>query len=370
MARPTKRRRSNGSVTYHEKWSLWFYRYWVGDKRKGGYAKTKAEADEKLNRALTYIADGMDLSIDPKFREYSDNWLTTKKSLGNNLAPKTIENYTDSLKRINEFIGHMKLSNIKASHLENAYREMILRGLSPATVRSTSSVFNTIWSSAFKKGIVKQNIGAIAERPRGVKRNPMVLGVEDMLNLIAESRAVKGGLIIEFLLRTGMRVTKEALDTKWHQIDFIEGTVTVGESKTDAGSFRVIPLDDELLEQLKLHQKEQESEINLDDPLKKFNPNGYVFCNGVGNKHSRENIKRDVWNKLKKSLGINMKMRIHDLRHNCGSYLLHDNVPVTVVSAWLGHADPSITMKIYAHELPNDLELGRNAMSKLSINKG
>jgi len=45
-------------------------------------------------------------------------------------------------------------------------------------------------------------------------------------------------------------------------------------------------------------------------------------------------------------------------------------VPVTVISKWLGHADPSITMKVYAHELPNDLEIGRTAMSKLAINKG
>ncbi len=59
-----------------------------------------------------------------------------------------------------------------------------------------------------------------------------------------------------------------------------------------------------------------------------------------------------------------------DLRHNYGSYLIHHNVPVTVISKWLGHADPSITMKVYAHELPNDLEIGRTAMSKLAINKG
>ena len=41
MARPTKRRRTLGSVTYHKRQNLYFWRYRIGDQRKGGYAKTK-----------------------------------------------------------------------------------------------------------------------------------------------------------------------------------------------------------------------------------------------------------------------------------------------------------------------------------------
>jgi hypothetical protein len=34
-------------------------------------------------------------------------------------------------------------------------------------------------------------------------------------------------------------------------------------------------------------------------------------------------------------------------RHNAGSYLLSENVPITLVSKILGHANPAITMSIY-----------------------
>jgi site-specific recombinase XerC len=39
----------------------------------------------------------------------------------------------------------------------------------------------------------------------------------------------------------------------------------------------------------------------------------------------------------------------HDLRHVHGTTLLLAGVPVYVVAERLGHADPSITLRVYAH---------------------
>lgn len=41
--------------------------------------------------------------------------------------------------------------------------------------------------------------------------------------------------------------------------------------------------------------------------------------------------------------------RAHDLRHIHATTLLLHGVPVHVVAARLGHADPSITLRVYAH---------------------
>jgi integrase len=43
--------------------------------------------------------------------------------------------------------------------------------------------------------------------------------------------------------------------------------------------------------------------------------------------------------------------RLHDLRHLHATTLLLAGVPVHVVAARLGHADPSITLRVYAHVL-------------------
>jgi integrase len=40
---------------------------------------------------------------------------------------------------------------------------------------------------------------------------------------------------------------------------------------------------------------------------------------------------------------------LHDLRHIHATTLLLSGVPVHVVAARLGHADPAITFRVYAH---------------------
>ena len=46
-------------------------------------------------------------------------------------------------------------------------------------------------------------------------------------------------------------------------------------------------------------------------------------------------------------------LRIHDLRQTFATLLLHAGPPITYVSQQLGHADASITLRVYAHYLPN-----------------
>lgn len=43
------------------------------------------------------------------------------------------------------------------------------------------------------------------------------------------------------------------------------------------------------------------------------------------------------------------RIRIHDLRHSHATMLIHEGVPVTSVSKHLGHANVSVTMKVYSH---------------------
>src|ERR1700759_2420109 len=44
-------------------------------------------------------------------------------------------------------------------------------------------------------------------------------------------------------------------------------------------------------------------------------------------------------------------IRLHDLRHLHATTLLLAGVPVHVVAARLGHADPAVTLRVYSHVL-------------------
>ncbi|MGN6175423.1 MAG: tyrosine-type recombinase/integrase [Streptosporangiaceae bacterium] len=86
--------------------------------------------------------------------------------------------------------------------------------------------------------------------------------------------------------------------------------------------------------------------------------NGYVFTTGWG-----EPIYPDTASSLMTKLirahnhpksGPRPKdplphARLHDLRHLHATTLLLSGVPVHVVAARLGHADPAITLRVYAH---------------------
>jgi integrase len=58
----------------------------------------------------------------------------------------------------------------------------------------------------------------------------------------------------------------------------------------------------------------------------------------------------------------------HGLRHTHITHLLRSGEPVHVVSARAGHANPTITLNIYAHLLPGQQEQAANKMDDMLRN--
>ena len=46
-------------------------------------------------------------------------------------------------------------------------------------------------------------------------------------------------------------------------------------------------------------------------------------------------------------------VRFHDLRHTCASLLIDAGASVVLVASRLGHADPSMTLRVYSHLYPS-----------------
>jgi integrase len=51
---------------------------------------------------------------------------------------------------------------------------------------------------------------------------------------------------------------------------------------------------------------------------------------------------------------IPAKVRFHDLCHTVASLLLSKGKSLRAVSERLGHSNPAMTLRVYAHCLPND----------------
>lgn len=56
------------------------------------------------------------------------------------------------------------------------------------------------------------------------------------------------------------------------------------------------------------------------------------------------------------------RVRFHDLRHSCASFLLAAGVPVRQVADVLGHAQIALTLSIYAHVMPSEFQRSADVM--------
>ena len=77
----------------------------------------------------------------------------------------------------------------------------------------------------------------------------------------------------------------------------------------------------------------------------------WVFASLEGTALEERNVRHVLTRILEKA---NLRqIRIHDLRHTYATQLLQAGAPITYVSQQMGHRDASITLRVYAHYLPD-----------------
>ena len=166
-----------------------------------------------------------------------------------------------------------------------------------------------------------------------------------------------------YLALSGLR-RGEIAGLKWSDIDLDAGTVTVARNRVQVGaktvvenepktqsSRRTLPLDDGLVSVLKrASARYAQEKLALGSP---HADSGYVACNEAGEPYTPGAL-TNMWHRLTAAAGVR-QIRLHDARHSCGTALHLRGVPMAVIAKWLGHADASITAKIYAHS--QDAEL-------------
>jgi len=80
----------------------------------------------------------------------------------------------------------------------------------------------------------------------------------------------------------------------------------------------------------------------------------YVFATASGTPLNRNNVAKRGLDRAAEAAGPNSdgvpKLGFHDLRHTFASHLIRAGVDPVRASRQLGHARPSVTLDIYAHE--------------------
>ncbi len=129
------------------------------------------------------------------------------------------------------------------------------------------------------------------------------------------------------------------------------------EGSTKGGRERLVTLDGETVRVLREHRASQNADrlaAGTD-----WAAGDYVFTRGAGLPIYPDTVSQLVPKFIARHNRSDGQValppaRLHDLRHVHATVLLTAGVPVHVVAARLGHADPSITLRVYAHVLQED----------------
>ncbi|HEX4063674.1 MAG TPA: tyrosine-type recombinase/integrase [Streptosporangiaceae bacterium] len=305
---------------------------------------------------------------------YLDDWIGSHAM---EIKPRTLLDYQSCIRLyVTPRIGNLPVQAVRPSTITKLYRDLLTSGgrdgkpLAVATVTHLHAVLRKAFRDAV---VVDELIGSNpverAKRPRAQVAEPgTVWTVTQLRTFLDSARRHRLSAFFHVAAYTGAR-RGELLNLRWPDVDLdakritiIGSTAVIGGERvngtTKSGRTRVVSIDDETVVVLRQHRADQAADQLAAGDAWRGVKNGHVFTTGWG-----EPIYPDtVTSLMSKQIrayndpegGPRAKdqlphARLHDLRHIHATTLLLSNVPVHVVAARLGHADPAITLRVYAH---------------------
>ncbi len=359
----------------------------------GGFATeeaAKAARDEaRVNARQGQYVDRNSITV----ATYLDQWIEAHAV---EIKPKTLQDYRHLIARhIRPRIGDLRLQAVRPATITKLYRDLATSGsrngagLSPRTVEYVHAVLRkTFCDAVVVDQLLPSNPVERAKRPRKARSEPGQVWARGQLRAFLDT-AQQHRLFAFYRLAayTGAR-RGELLNLRWHALDLdlgevrITGTAAVIagqriEGTTKSGRSRTVSIDAETVQVLRDHHKRQAEERLRVGPDWR-GTDDYVFATAWG-----EPIHPDTVSSLMTTL-INAHnnpedaekpndplphARLHDLRHVHATTLLA-GVPVHVVAARLGHADPSITLRVYAHVISDQLTEAADIFARVIADTG
>lgn len=260
-----------------------------------------------------------------------DQWLEEQRP---RLRESTMRGYEGAAQRLKDRIGKRRLRDIDVDVVARMVADM-QPTYKAWTIRGTLVVLSRAMQTAVRRGYVGQNpVKALdrTERPKSDQRRMRILSSEEIGRLLPAVPVAYRSLVTT-LVFTGMRIG-EALALEWGDVDFDAGLLHVRDGKTE-NARRAIVMIPSLSRLLRTHM------------ISSGNREGLVFGTGVGTQQARGNVLQRGLLKGLESAGLG-HLTLHELRHTFASILIGQGFDVTFVADQLGHADPGITLRVYA----------------------
>ena len=256
----------------------------------------------------------------------------------------TITAYQNDLQQFQQFLT----TNFEVQHVIAINHQMIRSWLvhlmeNKIVARSVARKLTTLksfYKYLLKENIVENNPMAKVQSPKIQKRLPVFVEEKPMQQLLYQTAFLEGfegnrdKLIINLLYSTGIRLS-ELIGLKTLDTDLFQNQIKVLGKRNKE---RIIPITNELSEQIKAYIKERDSENLSHDNL-------LVTVKG------EKMYAKLVYNIVKRNLGYVTsieKKSPHVLRHTFATHLLNKGADLNAIKELLGHANLSAT-QVYTH---------------------
>ena len=258
----------------------------------------------------------------------------------------------------------MPLQKLKPLHLSELYAKLLREGgadggkLSATTVGNTHRLMKNALRHAVRWGLILKTPAADISPPRNDADEVEILGESEAKALLERLRGTSLFIVAVLGLATGMR-RGEMCALRWGDVDLAAGTIKVERSleQSKSGGLRIKPpksragpkeqagrrtisIPATVVEELRKHRLAQQ-EHWLALGLGKLTADTTVIATAFGQIRSPDSLSRD-WCALKAGT-------LHSLRHSHASALISGGMDVVAVSKRLGHANPTVTLRVYAH---------------------
>ena len=155
-------------------------------------------------------------------------------------------------------VGHVKLGDLRPTHVQAMMRALERQGLSPDTRRGARSTLGRALRWAEMSDPVARNAATLAPGPKGRVKVDDAVTADEVRQVLAQVEGDRLEALVVLALTLGLR-QGELLALRWSDIEWTAGLLRVDQSKTLAGE-RSLPLVRGTLEALRQHKARQTAE--------------------------------------------------------------------------------------------------------------
>ena len=287
--------------------------------------------------------------------EWLEAWVTSKESIP--LAPHTISEYRRLIQNhIVPALGGERLASLRPDQIETFYASM--HGSIPPHCHN---ILNTACREAVRRDLLTRNPLDRVTKPKYTPREHIIHSREEARRFLESLSTHRLFRLFVLGLSTGMR-RGELIGLRWIDIDWEHGYLHVRVQRQYQSGRGVVervtkehrgarPVEMTDIDRHILQDQLQQLELERELAGSLWQEHGLVFPSTVGTPLNPRNLNR-VFTRQLELAGLR-HIRLHDLRHMAGTFLIQDSDGDTAaVQNRLGHARVTTTMSVYVHDQP------------------